>query len=94
MRRQAGRRSADLRGFVVLPRRWVVERTFGWMVQYRRLSKDDEFHPATREALIHVAMIHLMLCRWGPLLQQNWRHDPEKLAGTPFIKQTLNAQPT
>lgn len=55
----------DLPGFVVLPRRWVVERTFGWMVQYRRLSKDYEFHPETSTAMIHVAMIHLMLQRLG-----------------------------
>jgi putative transposase len=57
------KRNDDVRGFVVLPRRWVVERTFGWMSQYRRLSKDYEFHPQTSEAMIHVAMIHLMLHR-------------------------------
>jgi putative transposase len=60
---QIVKRTDNLRGFVVLPRRWVVERTFGWMVQYRRLSKDYEFHPQTSEAMIHVAMIHLMLRR-------------------------------
>jgi len=62
---QIVKRTDNLRGFVVLPRRWVVERTFGWMVQYRRLSKDYEFHPETSEAMIHVAMIHLMLRRLG-----------------------------
>ena len=60
---QIVKRNDDVRGFVVLPRRWVVERTFGWMSQYRRLSKDYEFHPQTSEAMIHVAMIHLMLHR-------------------------------
>jgi putative transposase len=60
---QIVKRTDNLRGFVVLPRRWVVERTFGWMVQYRRLSKDYEFHPETSETMIHVAMIHLMLRR-------------------------------
>ena len=60
---QIVKRTDDLKGFVLLPRRWVVERTFGWMVQYRRLSKDYEFHPQTSEAMIHVAMIHLMLRR-------------------------------
>jgi putative transposase len=60
---QIVKRTDNLRGFVVLPRRWVVERTFGWMVHYRRLSKDYEFHPETSEAMIHVAMIHLMLRR-------------------------------
>lgn len=60
---QIVKRNDDLKGFVLLPRRWVVERTFGWMVQYRRLSKDYEFHPQTSEAMIQVAMIHLMLRR-------------------------------
>lgn len=60
---QIVKRTDNLRGFIVLPRRWVVERTFGWMVQYRRLSKDYEFHPETSAAMIQVAMIHLMLRR-------------------------------
>jgi putative transposase len=60
---QIVKRTDNLKGFVLLPRRWVVERTFGWMVQYRRLSKDYEFHPQTSEAMIQVAMIHLMLRR-------------------------------
>jgi putative transposase len=47
----------------VLPRRWVVERTFGWLGRQRRLSKDYEFHPSTSETLIRVAMIGLMLRR-------------------------------
>ncbi len=50
-------------GFVVLPKRWVVERTFAWVVLYRRLGKDYEYLPATSEAMIHVAMIHLMVRR-------------------------------
>ena len=49
--------------FVVLPRRWVVERTFGWLVGYRRLARDYECLPASSEALIQVAMIHLMVRR-------------------------------
>jgi putative transposase len=60
---QIVKRNDTLKGFVLLPRRWVVERTVGWMVQYRRLSKDYEFDPQTSEAMIHVAMIHLMLRR-------------------------------
>jgi putative transposase len=60
---QIVKRTDNLRCFVLLPRRWVVERTFGWMSQYRRLSKDYEYHPETSEAMIHVAMIHLMLRR-------------------------------
>jgi putative transposase len=49
--------------FVVLPKRWIVERTFAWLGRSRRLSKDYEGLPATSEALIRVAMIHLMLKR-------------------------------
>ncbi len=51
------------KGFAVQPKRWIVERTFGWLGHYRRLSKDYEYLPATAEAMIHVAMIHLMLRR-------------------------------
>ncbi len=51
------------KGFVVLPRRWVVERTFAWLGKYRRLSKDYEELPASSEAWIRIAMIHIMLRR-------------------------------
>lgn len=57
------KRSDDIRGFKVLPRRWVVERTFGWLGRQRRLSKDYEFHAATSEAMIRVTMIGVMLRR-------------------------------
>jgi putative transposase len=50
-------------GFKVLPRRWVVERTFGWLNQYRRLSKDYEVLPESSEAFIYLAMTRLMLRR-------------------------------
>ena len=56
----------DVKGFKLLPKRWVVERTFGWLVQYRRLSKHYEYWEQTGEAMIHVAMIHLMLRRLAP----------------------------
>jgi putative transposase len=57
------KRSDTARGFKVLPRRWVVERTFAWLGRHRRLSKDYEFHTATGEAMIRVARIGLMLRR-------------------------------
>jgi putative transposase len=59
-------RPAGAKGFAVLPRRWVVERTFAWLGRSRRLSKDYEGRPATHEAWVQVAMIHLMLKRLAP----------------------------
>ena len=50
-------------GFVVLPRRWVVERTFAWLMKFRRLSKDFEERQESSEAWIRLAMIHLMARR-------------------------------
>jgi putative transposase len=49
--------------FAVVPRRWVVERTFGWLGRFRRLSKDYEFLPATSEAVIYLAMSLLLVRR-------------------------------
>jgi putative transposase len=60
------RKSAETTGFVVLPKRWIVERTFGWLGRCRRLSKDYEALPETSETWIYVAMIHLMLRRLKP----------------------------
>lgn len=57
------RRIPGLRGWHLLPKRWLVERTFAWFGKYRRLSKDYEYHPHTSEAMLYVAMIHLMLKR-------------------------------
>ena len=51
------------KGFQVLPKRWVVERTFGWFEGYRRLSKDYERLPKNSEAMVKLAMIRLMLNR-------------------------------
>jgi len=56
-------RPVGVPGFVVLPRRWVVERTFGWLHLYRRLSKDYEYLTPVSETMIVVAMIHLMARR-------------------------------
>jgi putative transposase len=57
------KRDDSERGFSVLPKRWIVERTFGWLVKQRRLAKDYEALTETSEAMIYVAMIRLMLAR-------------------------------
>ena len=57
------RRPEGIKGFLLLPKRWIVERTFGWFGRYRRLAKDDEYLTHTSEAMIRVAMIHLMVRR-------------------------------
>jgi putative transposase len=56
-------RRDEQRGFVVLPKRWIVERTFAWLTQCRRLSKDYEGLPASSEAMISIAMTRLMVRR-------------------------------
>ena len=57
------KRKYNQEGFVVLPRRWVVERTFGWLGRSRRLSKDYERLTASSETMIYLAMTRLMLKR-------------------------------
>jgi len=61
------RRSDAVKGFVVIARRWVVERTFAWLGRCRRLAKDYEQLCETSETLIYVAMIRLMLRRLARL---------------------------
>ena len=48
------------KGFAVLPKRWIIERTFAWLSKYRRLSKDYEYRPESSKALIHWAMVNRM----------------------------------
>lgn len=57
------KRNKAVKGFEVLARRWVVERTFGWLNNYRRLSKDYEELTESSETLIYLAMSHIMLRR-------------------------------
>jgi putative transposase len=60
------KRSDNTKGFEVLPKRWVVERTLGWFGWYRRLSKDYEERTDNSEAMILVCMIHRMLRHLKP----------------------------
>jgi putative transposase len=59
-------RPLGAKGFVLLHRRWVVERTFAWMGRYRRLSKDYEYFPQSSEAQIQISSVHMMLRRLKP----------------------------
>jgi putative transposase len=60
------KRSDDVEGFKVLPKRWIVERTFAWLGKYRRLSKDYEALTDSSESMIRIAMINLMIHRLQP----------------------------
>ena len=60
------RKSPGQRGFAVLPRRWVVERTFAWLMRWRRLVRDYERLPETHEAMVKWAMVAVMLNRLAP----------------------------
>jgi transposase len=57
------KRSDTNTGFTVLPRRWIVERTFGWLMRHRRLARDYERTEASAESWIHLAMIRIQLRR-------------------------------
>ncbi len=56
-------REAGQKGFQIIPKRWVVERTFAWLGRNRRLSKDYEFLPQTSETWIYLAMVVLLTRR-------------------------------
>jgi putative transposase len=58
-------RTPGVRGFAVLPKRWIVECTFGWISRNRRMSKDYERKVQTSETLIELAMIRLLIARLG-----------------------------
>jgi len=60
-------RPKEQKGFAVLHRRWVVERTFAWLCNHRRLSKDYEAQTSTSEAMIYIAMIRIMVRRLSRL---------------------------
>lgn len=58
----------ETQGFQVLPKRWVVERCFGWLNRYRRLGKDYELYPETSEAMIYGCFIRLLTHRLATLV--------------------------
>lgn len=71
MRKPAGRR-----GFVIIPRRWAVERSLAWLTAHRHLARDYERHPATAEAMIRWAAINTItrrLARGEPATRQQRR---------------------
>lgn len=76
------RKPEDQKGFAVLPRRWVVERTFGWLVLHRRLVRDYETLPERAATMIYWAMIDNMSRRLTGETTQTW-HDDNPEPGTP-----------
>jgi putative transposase len=64
------RRPDGAKGFVLLPKRWVVERTFSWLGRWRRLSRDYEHRTESSESMVRIASIGRMLRRLGPSNQQ------------------------
>ena len=71
-------RSAKGKGFQRLPHRWIVERTFGWLNRWRRLSKDYEHLMQTSECTIRVVMIYLMVRRLEPSAKRYRRERPPR----------------
>ena len=74
------------KGFVKLPRRWVVERTFAWLGRYRRNSRDYEWHTSTSESMIRISSIHRMLRflkpdQSKPPIPFKYRKSQEKIIG-------------
>ena len=66
-------RNPGVRGFHVQPRRWVIERTLGWLMHHRRLTRDYETHPHRSTAMIQLAAINLMTRRLTHEATTNWR---------------------
>lgn len=67
------KRDPGVKGFKIIPRRWTIERSIGWLMHHRRLARDDERHPHRSEAMIHLAMIDLMSRRLTGEATLNWR---------------------
>lgn len=81
---QIVQRTPGTRGFTPIPKRWAVERTYGWLMMHRRLARDYETHPHRSEVMIHLAMTDLMARRltgenaisWRDPTPQTKRHIP------------------
>lgn len=69
-------RNPGTRGFTPIPKRWTVERTYGWLTLHRRLTRDYETLPARSEAMIHLAMTKLMARRLTGEATISWRDPP------------------
>jgi transposase len=80
------KRSDDATGFQVRPRRWVIERTFGWLVRNRRLARDYERLPRNSEAMIKIAMIRLMATRLAGETT-SWNNHTEREAARRLAQQ-------
>jgi putative transposase len=57
------KRSDSAKGFKILPHRWIVERTFGWLMHHRRLVRDYEITESSAEAWVYIAQIRIQLRR-------------------------------
>ena len=68
------RRLAGTKGFVLLPRRWVAERTLGWLGRWRRLAREYEELPEVSETMVKLAMIRLMLHRLATRTVSGYPH--------------------
>ncbi|MEV0324775.1 IS5 family transposase [Streptomyces sp. NPDC050658] len=66
-------RPPGVKGFTVIPRRWTIERSIGWLMHHRRLARDYETHPHRSEAMVHLAMIDLMARRLTGEATPTWR---------------------
>lgn len=73
------KRSDNLAGFKVVPKRWIVERTFGWLLWSRRLNKDYEVLTQAAEALVYVAMIRLMIRRLAEVTLSRGEEESENM---------------
>ncbi len=82
----------DPHAFEILPRRWVVERTFAWISKHRRTTRDYEHLPASHEAMILWAMIALMTRRLAQSSHLSDTHYPAPRPVLPFIRHSLTDQ--